>query len=226
MDKFLWVNASVAPIAMEWFTGKDFPRDSAVDGMDGDMVLETLLNDNPTQIRRYPKESLVLIALSNLWHAPTARPTFYDENDEDEASGPYQGAGKKSVVSNKPLSKKGHLVVKPPLSSALEFVFGSFYETTDDLAFFGAGSKQLVSKESSKVTVSLSSASTQSQPLVHVRSGSPSSHVSKRILGITIALVEDSAETPWQTSYGTFRPMLTLDGSLSTLHVGTVVPVK
>ncbi|GKA43369.1 hypothetical protein Tco_0736093 [Tanacetum coccineum] len=52
-DKFFSVNASVAPIAMQWFTGKDFPQDSAVDGIDGDMVLETLLNDNPTRIRRY-----------------------------------------------------------------------------------------------------------------------------------------------------------------------------
>ncbi|GKC85970.1 hypothetical protein Tco_1141687, partial [Tanacetum coccineum] len=42
-----------------WFFGKDFPQDSVVDGIDGDVVLETLLNDNPTRIRRYPEEFLM-----------------------------------------------------------------------------------------------------------------------------------------------------------------------
>ncbi|GJW39656.1 hypothetical protein Tco_0065501 [Tanacetum coccineum] len=54
-----------------WFTGKDFPRDSTVDGIDGDIVLESLLNDNPTQIRRYAKAFLILIGLSRLWYPPT-----------------------------------------------------------------------------------------------------------------------------------------------------------
>ncbi|GKB12676.1 hypothetical protein Tco_0846599 [Tanacetum coccineum] len=58
-------------------------KDSDVDGIDGDMVLETLLNDNLTRIRRYPKEFLVLIGLSRLWYALAARPVFYD-NDEEE----------------------------------------------------------------------------------------------------------------------------------------------
>ncbi|GKC82700.1 hypothetical protein Tco_1138417 [Tanacetum coccineum] len=34
-EKFFWVNASVALIAMRWFSGKEFPRDSAVDSVNG-----------------------------------------------------------------------------------------------------------------------------------------------------------------------------------------------
>ncbi|GJY56140.1 hypothetical protein Tco_0455255 [Tanacetum coccineum] len=81
-EKFLWVNASMAPIAMCWYTGKEFPRDPAIDGVDGDMVLETLLNDNPTRIRSYPEEFLVLIGLSRMWYAPAACPVFYDDDEE------------------------------------------------------------------------------------------------------------------------------------------------
>ncbi|GJS66272.1 hypothetical protein Tco_0680836 [Tanacetum coccineum] len=61
---------------MQRFSGKEFPRD-------GDMVLDTLLNNNPTRIRRYPEEFLVLIGLSRLWYAPAARPIFYDEDEEE-----------------------------------------------------------------------------------------------------------------------------------------------
>ncbi|GKB36817.1 hypothetical protein Tco_0881759 [Tanacetum coccineum] len=67
------------------FSGKEFPRDSVVDGIDGDMALETLLNDNPTRISRYPEEILVLTGLSRLWYATAVRPVFYDEDEEDEA---------------------------------------------------------------------------------------------------------------------------------------------
>ncbi|GJW11127.1 hypothetical protein Tco_1576954 [Tanacetum coccineum] len=54
-DIFFWVNASVAPIAMRWFDGGEFSQDSPVDRFDGDMTLETLFNDNPTRVRRYPE---------------------------------------------------------------------------------------------------------------------------------------------------------------------------
>nr|GEX66149.1 hypothetical protein [Tanacetum cinerariifolium] len=95
----------------------------------------------------------------------------------------------------------GHLVIKPPLSTALESVVGSSYEAADHMAFSEADSRQLVSKESSKTTISLSSTSTRSQPLVSVHSGSTSSSVSKHISDIIIALVEDSAETPCQDRF-------------------------
>ncbi|GKA53818.1 hypothetical protein Tco_0747133, partial [Tanacetum coccineum] len=66
----------MAPIVMQRFLGKEFPQD-------GNMVLETLLNNNPTQIRRYPEEFLVLIGLSHLWCAPVIRRVFYDEDKEE-----------------------------------------------------------------------------------------------------------------------------------------------
>ncbi|GJU92910.1 hypothetical protein Tco_1317666 [Tanacetum coccineum] len=345
-DKFFWVNASVAPIAIQWFTGKDFPQDSGVDGMDGDMVLETLLNDNPTRIRRYLEEFFVLIGLNRLRYALAARPAFYDENEEEmrlqdfikvtnpfdvfcgeekllqnerpilertadvvtspsdqivnfggvpvnqvfpaDAPPPHvvetrkravvqapvgestskkgksmgessssasateesaskasaegvgsgetltplsfdvapsatvskvcefvpaissvpqkwlssvQGTSKKAGVSKKPTSKKSQLVIKPPKSIALESVVGSSYEATDDLASLEAGSKQLISKESSKTLTSFSSASTQSEPLVYARPGSRSSLKSGHIPGIVFDPVEDSAETPRQDRF-------------------------
>ncbi|GJR95368.1 hypothetical protein Tco_0267542, partial [Tanacetum coccineum] len=73
---------------MRWFSRKEFPWYSAVDGIDGDMVLETLLNDNPIRIRRYPKDFLVLIGLSCLWYAAAAHPVFYDDDDEEENEKP------------------------------------------------------------------------------------------------------------------------------------------
>ncbi|GKF44374.1 hypothetical protein Tco_0130926 [Tanacetum coccineum] len=82
-DKFFWVNAVVAPITMRWFTGKDFPRDSSVDPVDGDMILETLLKNNPTRIRRYPEEFLVLLGLSRMWYALVARHAFYDDDEHE-----------------------------------------------------------------------------------------------------------------------------------------------
>ncbi|GKC42881.1 hypothetical protein Tco_1060603 [Tanacetum coccineum] len=66
-DKFFWVNSSVAPSVMRWFDEKDFPRDSPVDRFDGDMTLETFLNDTSIRIRRYLEEFLVLIELSRRW---------------------------------------------------------------------------------------------------------------------------------------------------------------
>nr|GEV06721.1 hypothetical protein [Tanacetum cinerariifolium] len=53
-----------------------------MDRNEDDMILETLLNDNPTQIRRYSEEFLVLIGLSRLLYAPMTRPAFYDDNDQ------------------------------------------------------------------------------------------------------------------------------------------------
>ncbi|GJR36105.1 hypothetical protein Tco_1211789 [Tanacetum coccineum] len=82
-----------------WFISKDFPQDSAVDGVDDDMILETLLNDPPTRIRRYPEEFLVLIGLSRLWYAPMARPAFYNENDE--VSNPFDVVcGEEKLLEN------------------------------------------------------------------------------------------------------------------------------
>nr|GEV39564.1 hypothetical protein [Tanacetum cinerariifolium] len=64
--------------------GKGFPRDSPVDVVDGDMFLDTLLNNNPTQIKRYPEEFFVLLGLSRMRYVPTACPVFYDDDDDQE----------------------------------------------------------------------------------------------------------------------------------------------
>ncbi|GJU25793.1 hypothetical protein Tco_1164414 [Tanacetum coccineum] len=209
-DQFFWVNSSLAPMSMQWFDGKDFPRDYSVDGFDSDMTLETLLNDNPTRIRRHPKEFLILIGFSRMWHTPKARPVFYDEEtkqgreeklEENERPLIERTAdvvtGGRSGVSKKPVTKKGHLVIKSPSSIPLESAIGSSHKATDDLASSEAGSGQLVvSKETAKATTSLSSTSTRSQPLLSVCSVSPSLPKSRNIMGIIISPVEDSAETP------------------------------
>ncbi|GJX20960.1 hypothetical protein Tco_0223637 [Tanacetum coccineum] len=59
-------------------------KDSPVNVFNGDMTLDTLLNDNPTRIRSYPKEFLVLIGLSRMWYAPRVRPAFYDDETKQE----------------------------------------------------------------------------------------------------------------------------------------------
>ncbi|GJS79995.1 hypothetical protein Tco_0729876 [Tanacetum coccineum] len=51
---------------MRWFTGKDFPRDSPVDPVDGDMILETLLNDKSKDIQR---SSLFYTSAGLMWNA-------------------------------------------------------------------------------------------------------------------------------------------------------------
>ncbi|GJZ50710.1 hypothetical protein Tco_0605225 [Tanacetum coccineum] len=123
-EKFFWVNTFVAPIAMQWFTRKEFPQDFAVDGIDSDMVLETLLNDNPIRIKRYPKEFLVLIGLSRLWYAPAARLVFYDEYGEDmrlqnfiKVTSPFDVVcSKEKLLENgRPIIERTADVVTPPL---------------------------------------------------------------------------------------------------------------
>nr|GEV27074.1 hypothetical protein [Tanacetum cinerariifolium] len=52
VDFKLSILQNVIHAFLVWIDGKDFPRDSSVDGFDGDMTLETLLNDNPTRFRR------------------------------------------------------------------------------------------------------------------------------------------------------------------------------
>ncbi|GJX72502.1 hypothetical protein Tco_0309673 [Tanacetum coccineum] len=240
------VNASVAPIATRWFFGKKFPQDSAVNDVDGDMALETLLNDNPTRIRRYPKEFLemrlqdlikvpnpfdVVCAEKNL--AENERPILEQTIDvvtqpsnhiaddtlsihlSDDPS-PVVALkarkfincvsiaalkrlavnGKKPTTPRKLLSKKGQLVICRPKSGMREFAAGSSHEAADDLCSSEAGSKQLVSKGSSKTFIYLSSTSTNFEPLVSARLGPPSFPVSHHILGIIFDLVEDSAKTP------------------------------
>nr|GEZ29644.1 potassium transporter 5-like [Tanacetum cinerariifolium] len=186
------IGRQFALIDMQWFTGNDFPRDSAVDGIDGDMILETLLNNNPTRIRReknlFKNKKSVLQRMAdvvtppsdeivNLESASKKRKNVRESSSGTLATGEsaskaadaerlsVQGAGKKSVISKKPFSKSGHLVVKPPLSYALESSVGFSYEAMNDLGFSEAGYKQLDSKDSSKATIPLSSTLTYSEPL-------------------------------------------------------------
>nr|GEW87960.1 ribonuclease H-like domain-containing protein [Tanacetum cinerariifolium] len=79
------VNDYVSPITMRWFSEKDFPRDSLVDAIDGDMFLESLPNDNPTRIRRYPEEFFVLLGLNRMWYTHADRLAFYDDDEQDDA---------------------------------------------------------------------------------------------------------------------------------------------
>ncbi|GJV38112.1 hypothetical protein Tco_1410589 [Tanacetum coccineum] len=322
-EKFFWVNASVAPIATRWFFGKEFPQDSAIDGVDGDMILETLLNDNPTRIRRClglftyvfilllasafltfftfaemrlqdfikvpnpfdvvctkkklaENERLVLeqtddvvtspsdhvvnlapVPLNQVFPAIPFAPTNVkkrspaqaqagesaskkgksvgESSSDDVVAGesaskaddvmsarlsddlpliiaskakefilgilivaPKRLVGKGKIPSapRKPLSKKGHLVIYPPKSVIDESLADSSHEAADDLCSSEAGSKQLILKGSSKTSVSLSSTSTHSEPLVLARLRPRSAPVSHHFLGIIFDLVEDSAKTP------------------------------
>ncbi|GJX19106.1 hypothetical protein Tco_0221783 [Tanacetum coccineum] len=121
-EKYLWVNASVAPIAMCWFSSKEFPQDSTVYGIKGDIILETLLNDNPARIRRYPEEFLILIGLSHMWYAPATLPIFYDDDEEGriqdfiKVPNPFDVvyAKKKLLENENPILEQTADVVTPP----------------------------------------------------------------------------------------------------------------
>nr|GEX23987.1 hypothetical protein [Tanacetum cinerariifolium] len=113
---------------MRWFSRKEFPRDSPVDVIDRDMFLETLLNDNPTQIRRYPKEFLVLLGLSRMWYVLTARPVFYDDDDQEmnlqnfiNVPNPFDVvcAEKKITKNGKPLLEQTANVITQPYDTAI-----------------------------------------------------------------------------------------------------------
>ncbi|GJZ82263.1 putative reverse transcriptase domain-containing protein [Tanacetum coccineum] len=79
---------------------------------------------------------------------------------------------KKSLVPKKPLSKKGQLVIDPPMSVMGESTVGSSHRAADDLCSSEAGSKRLVSRGSSMTLNSLCSALIHSESLVTGRLGS------------------------------------------------------
>ncbi|GJZ30806.1 hypothetical protein Tco_0575853 [Tanacetum coccineum] len=282
-EKFFWVNASMAPVAMRWFSGKEFLRDSIVDGIDEDMVLETLLNDYPTRIRKYPKEFLILLRLSRMWYAPAARPLFYDDDGEEmrlqdfiKVPNPfYVVCAEKKLAENErlileqtvdvvtlpsdhvvklalvPLNQMIPAVALPPpanvkkMSLALALVedfalkngksagesssdavvAGDSASKADDVLsarLVGKGkrpsaprkplSKKAYLKGSFKTSVSLSSASTHSEPLVSAHPGPQPSPVSHHIPGIIFDPVEDSAETPREDRFYAF---MSVDPSLA-----------
>ncbi|GJZ30783.1 hypothetical protein Tco_0575830 [Tanacetum coccineum] len=180
----------MSSISMRWFNGGEFPRDSLVDGFDVDMTLETLLNVNPTRIRKYPEEFLVLIGLSHMdglgsWKAPMpvsfivsplcfAVATKAEEFIPVVTSCPTKrfksslNSGR-SGVSKKPVGYKvgsGHLVTSTKL-----------IRTATYLAY------------------------THSQLLVPTHSSPLPSSISRHILGIIPALVEDSTKTHRQDNY-------------------------
>nr|GEV95291.1 hypothetical protein [Tanacetum cinerariifolium] len=151
------------------------PQDSSIDAIDEDMFLETLLDDNPTRIRRYPEEFLVLVGLSRMWCAPSARPSFtmmmmmmriaskageFVPGITSDISKRLTAKGKKPGALRKPLSKNGQLAIFPSKYVVGESAVGSSQEAANDLCSSEAGSQPLVSMGSSKTSASLSSAST------------------------------------------------------------------
>ncbi|GJS59892.1 hypothetical protein Tco_0654676 [Tanacetum coccineum] len=103
---------------------------------------------------------------------------------------------KKSSALRKPLSKKGQLVIGPPKSATGESTVSSSHEATDCLCSLEAGSKQLVSKGSSKTSTFLAFASTRSEPLVSAWPEPRSAPVSHHISRIVFDPMEDSVKTP------------------------------
>ncbi|GKD04509.1 hypothetical protein Tco_1179483 [Tanacetum coccineum] len=65
------------------------------------LVIRTLLNDNPTRIRSYPEEFLVLIGLSRMWYAPAACPIFYDDDEEGRFAASFFPAVLSSAIASK-----------------------------------------------------------------------------------------------------------------------------
>ncbi|GKB79122.1 hypothetical protein Tco_0946017, partial [Tanacetum coccineum] len=199
-----------------WFIGKDVPRDSAIDRMDSDMVLETLLKDNPTQTRRYAKEFLVQMRLSQMRLQDFIKVTnpfdvVCEEENLLENERPVLERTADVAPVGESASKKGKNVEGSSSGTVAAKESASKAAVAGRLSSVqAAGKKDGVSKkpvskkgylESSKTTISLSFASTQSHPLVSLRSGSPPSLMAKHIPSIIIAPVEDSVENPRQDRF-------------------------
>ncbi|GKE59771.1 hypothetical protein Tco_1510138 [Tanacetum coccineum] len=127
---------------MRWFSSKKFPQDSDVDGIDGDMILETLLNHNPSRIRRYPKEFLVLIGLSHMWYAPATLPIFYDDDKEGRIQDFIKApnlfdvvyAEKKLLENENPILEQTADVVTPPSNHIVNLAGESALNADDALS--------------------------------------------------------------------------------------------
>ncbi|GJW29802.1 hypothetical protein Tco_0046677 [Tanacetum coccineum] len=94
--------------------------------IDEDMVLETLLNDNPTRIRRYLEEFLDLIGLSRMWYAHVACHVFYNDDEDETRLQDFIKvpnlfdvvcAEKKLSEDEKPILEQNADVVTPPSRS-------------------------------------------------------------------------------------------------------------
>nr|GFC16801.1 putative transposase (putative), gypsy type [Tanacetum cinerariifolium] len=82
-NHFFWIDASVCPLSIPWFSGtfvvKDpLPVDEAVD-----LPCVELLNENHTIIRKYPEVFLCLVGLSRSFTGSDVRPTLLHSNDEE-----------------------------------------------------------------------------------------------------------------------------------------------
>ncbi|GJW88154.1 putative gypsy type transposase [Tanacetum coccineum] len=82
-NHFFWIDASVCPLSISWFSGVSVVKDPLLVDEVVDLPCVELLNENRTIIRKYPEVFLCLVGLSHSFTETDVRPTLLHNNDEE-----------------------------------------------------------------------------------------------------------------------------------------------
>ncbi|GJX14081.1 hypothetical protein Tco_0205839 [Tanacetum coccineum] len=80
---FFWIDASVCPLSISWFSGVSVVKDPLMVDEAVDLPCVELLNENRTIIRKYPEVFLCLLGLSRSFTETDIYPTLLHNNDEE-----------------------------------------------------------------------------------------------------------------------------------------------
>ncbi|GKB81200.1 hypothetical protein Tco_0948095 [Tanacetum coccineum] len=80
---FFWIDASVCPLSISWFSGVSVVKDPLMVDEAVDLPCVELLNENRTIIRKYPEVFLCLLGLSRSFTETDICPTLLHNNDEE-----------------------------------------------------------------------------------------------------------------------------------------------
>ncbi|GJX78140.1 hypothetical protein Tco_0324951, partial [Tanacetum coccineum] len=82
-DYFLWIDASICPIYIPWYSDVSVRRDPLPSNNLVDFVLLEKLDNNRNIIRRYPETFLCLVGLSRSFDDPIVHPALLNSDESD-----------------------------------------------------------------------------------------------------------------------------------------------
>ncbi|GJY57712.1 hypothetical protein Tco_0457604 [Tanacetum coccineum] len=82
-DHFFWIDASICPIYIPWYSDVSVRRDPLPSNNLVDFVLLEKLDNNRNVIRRYPETFLCLVGLSRSFDDPIVHPTLLNSDESD-----------------------------------------------------------------------------------------------------------------------------------------------
>ncbi|GJW07478.1 hypothetical protein Tco_1569901 [Tanacetum coccineum] len=82
-NHFFWIDASVCPLSIPWFSGTSAVKDPLSVDEAVDLPCVELLNENRTVIRKYLEVFLCLVGLSRSFTKTDVRPILLHNNDEE-----------------------------------------------------------------------------------------------------------------------------------------------